>query len=81
MTDAQPAMTALETAISEGCPETLFLGLCHWQAEPGSIVDVEPAHYRYSPNTRARALQYWRILRTLDSARVTVAGVEATGHE
>ena len=80
MTDAQPVtMTAFETASSEGCPESLFRGLCEWLAEPESIVDVEPVHYRYSPNTRARALHYWRMLHTLDRARA--AGVEVTGHE
>ena len=69
-------MSALETAISEGCPEALFRGLCDWLAEPGSVTDAEQVHFRYSPNTRAWALYHWRLLRDIRAISVHAAGVE-----
>lgn len=55
-------MDAYETALSEGCPDSLFRGLCDWIEKPEHIVDSDHVGYRYSLNTRAYALNYWRNL-------------------
>lgn len=63
------AKTARETAVSEGCPEDLFTGLCEWLAPPGTVVQATNPDLRFDANTRARALQAWRRLRVLRMAR------------
>lgn len=63
---AEPTSSpAYDTAIAEGCPESLFRGLCDWIEQPGHVVDSNDVALRYSPNTRAVALQRWRILRAI----------------
>ena len=55
--------SAHEVAMSEGCPDVLFRGLCEWIERPEHVVDSEVIGLRYSPNTRALALARWRLLR------------------
>ena len=63
------AESALETALSEGCPESLFRGLCDWIEPPEYVVDSDRVEIRYSPNTRAQALGYWQLLDKLFASR------------
>ena len=56
-------MSALDVARSEGFPDELFLGLCEWLES--HIVETPNPAYRYSANTRAKALEACRHLKIL----------------
>lgn len=56
---------AREQAVAEGCPESLFVGLCDWIASVGELVDHDLPELRYAPNTRAQALAFWRWMRDM----------------
>lgn len=62
---AAASSPAYDAAIAEGCPDSLFRGLCDWIEPPEHVVDSDDVAIRYSPNTRAVALQRWRVLRSL----------------
>lgn len=67
---------AYETALGEGCPDSLFRALCDWIELPEHVVDSDNVGLRYSPNTRAIALQLWALLRMWDSWRPARDGGE-----